>query len=90
MLLRAEAVVAGTGFGVTAEAGPYLATKGIRDIGSGLVGLTLLATRHFRAAGWTIIVMAVVGAILIRGPRREEPRPTRGAATSPGGQTHHL
>lgn len=57
-LLQPEA--SAQGFGAAAETGPYLAAKGIRDIGSGLVGLTLLATRHFRAAGWTIIAMAVI------------------------------
>ena len=48
----------GEGFGVSAEAGPYLAAKGIRDIGTGLVGAVLLATRRFRAAGWALIALA--------------------------------
>ncbi|MFB8762517.1 DUF4267 domain-containing protein [Nocardiopsis alba] len=46
------------GFGLPSEAGPYLAAKGIRDIGTGLVGAVLLATRRFRAAGWALIALA--------------------------------
>lgn len=52
--------VGAEGFGVPAEAGAFLAAKGIRDIGSGVVGLVLLATRQFRAAGWTIIALALI------------------------------
>lgn len=50
------------GFGVPAEAGPFLAAKGIRDIGAGAVGLVLLAARRFRAAGCAIIALALIPA----------------------------
>lgn len=59
-LLVPEASAAG--FGVPTEAGPFLAAKGIRDIGSGVVGLALLATRWFRAAGWAVIALALIPA----------------------------
>ncbi|MEU3231582.1 DUF4267 domain-containing protein [Nocardiopsis alba] len=46
------------GFGLPSEAGPFLTAKGIRDIGTGLVGAVLLTTRRFRAAGWALIALA--------------------------------
>lgn len=48
------------GFGVPAPAAsdPYLAVKGVRDIGSGLILLALLATRQRRAVGWAMLAAA--------------------------------
>ena len=45
------------GFGVPAPAptDPYLAVKGVRDIGSGLVLLAMLATRRPRTVGWAML-----------------------------------
>lgn len=55
------------GFGVPAEAGAYLATKGVRDIGAGAVGLALLATGHLRAAGWAVMALSIIplGDVLV-------------------------
>ncbi|QVQ50801.1 DUF4267 domain-containing protein [Spiractinospora alimapuensis] len=44
----------------TGEAGPYLAVKGLRDLSFGVIGLTLLVVRQFRAAGWVMIAVSLV------------------------------
>lgn len=45
------------GFGVPAPAAddPFLAVKGVRDIGSGLILLTVLALRRPRVVGWVTL-----------------------------------
>jgi hypothetical protein len=45
------------GFGVPAPAAddPFLAVKGVRDIGSGLILLTVLAMRQPRVVGWVAL-----------------------------------
>lgn len=55
------------GFGVPSEAGAYLAAKGIRDIGAGVVGLALLATGHLRAAGSAVMALSIIplGDVLV-------------------------
>ncbi|AXB47234.1 DUF4267 domain-containing protein [Amycolatopsis albispora] len=55
---------AATGYGVPAssagDAGAYLAVKGIRDVASGLVLLTLMALGQRRAMGWVLLAMTVI------------------------------
>jgi Domain of unknown function (DUF4267) len=58
-LVRPEA--AATGFGIgTAPGDPYLAVKGIRDIGSGLMLLVVLARADQRVAGATALAAATM------------------------------
>jgi hypothetical protein len=61
-LLAPEA--SATGFGVpasaTGDAGPYLSTKGIRDMASGLFIVALLAARQPYALGWLLLVATVI------------------------------
>ncbi|MFI6977391.1 DUF4267 domain-containing protein [Embleya sp. NPDC050154] len=40
----------------------FLAVKGVRDIGTGLVMLALLLTGHRRALGWTMLAMTFIPA----------------------------
>jgi hypothetical protein len=58
------------GFGVPAPPAddPFLAVKGVRDIGSGLMVLTLLALRQPRLVGWVTLAasfMAVGDALIV-------------------------
>jgi Domain of unknown function (DUF4267) len=50
------------GFGVPAPPAddPFLAVKGVRDIGSGLILLTLLAMRRPRVLGWVTLAASVM------------------------------
>ncbi|MBO0875851.1 MAG: DUF4267 domain-containing protein [Pseudonocardia sp.] len=41
---------------------PFLRIKGVRDIGSGVVALGLLATRQDRALGWAMLATSVIPA----------------------------
>ena len=52
-----DPVAAGAAFGVpTPAAGdPFLAVKGVRDIGSGLILLTVLALRRPAVVGWVTL-----------------------------------
>jgi uncharacterized protein DUF4267 len=49
-------------FGVPAPAAddPFLAVKGVRDIGSGLILLTLLALRRPQVLGWVTLAAAFI------------------------------
>jgi Domain of unknown function (DUF4267) len=68
---------AAVGFGVPAgpHARPYMAIKGGRDLGLGLVILVLAATARAHPLGWTILAAAVIpvtdGVVVLRsgGPR---------------------
>jgi Domain of unknown function (DUF4267) len=58
------------GFGVPAPPAddPFLAVKGVRDIGSGLILLTLLALRQPRVVGWATLAasfMAFGDALIV-------------------------
>ena len=44
------------------DAAAFLATKGIRDLASGLIPLTLLLTGQRRALGWVLAVETIVPA----------------------------
>jgi hypothetical protein len=57
-LLDPAASAAGFGVPAPAATDPYLAVKGVRDIGSGLILLALLATRQRRAVGWAMLAAA--------------------------------
>lgn len=59
-LVDAEAAAAG--FGVPSTGRPYLAVKGVRDIGSGLFVLVLLALGQRRALAWVLVAAAVIPA----------------------------
>ncbi|MBB4935544.1 hypothetical protein F4561_006438 [Lipingzhangella halophila] len=59
-LLAPEAGASGFGIPAPADAAPYLAAKGVRDIAFGVVGLGLLAMRRPREAGWVLIATALV------------------------------
>ncbi|WP_073815874.1 DUF4267 domain-containing protein [Kitasatospora sp. CB01950] len=52
------------GFGLPAwphgDAAMFLITKGIRDVVSGLVPLSLLLLGHRRASGWALLVTALI------------------------------
>ena len=50
------------GFGVPAPPAddPFLAVKGVRDIGSGLMVLTLLALRERRVVGWVTLAASFI------------------------------
>ncbi|MEV7554665.1 DUF4267 domain-containing protein [Amycolatopsis sp. NPDC089917] len=51
------------GFGLPvmpSKGDPILAVKGVRDIGTGLVVLTLLVFRNVRALGWTLLTLAFI------------------------------
>jgi hypothetical protein len=50
------------GFGVPAPPAddPFLAVKGVRDIGSGLILLTLLALRRPRVLGWVTLAASFI------------------------------
>jgi hypothetical protein len=52
-----DPAVSAAGFGVPAPPAddPFLAVKGVRDIGSGLILLTLLALRQPRVVGWVTL-----------------------------------
>jgi hypothetical protein len=52
----------GAGFGVPVPAGdnPFLAVKGVRDIGSGLVLLAVLALRRPRVVGWVTLAASTI------------------------------
>jgi hypothetical protein len=55
-------VIAGT-FGVPDPPpadDPFLLVKGVRDIVSGLIPLTLLAARQYRALGWALLASSVI------------------------------
>ncbi|WP_051580697.1 DUF4267 domain-containing protein [Pseudonocardia acaciae] len=41
---------------------PFLRVKGVRDIGSGLIALTLVATGQRRALGWGMLATSVIPA----------------------------
>lgn len=65
--------IAAEGFGVPLDRGSGLAfayTTGIRDVFSGLVGLSFLFPRQRRAVAWVILVATIIpivdGFILIR------------------------
>jgi len=45
------------------EAATFLATKGARDLASGVIPLTLLVTGHRRALGWALVAEALVPAL---------------------------
>ena len=53
---------AAAGFGVAppTDTDPYLAVKGVRDIGSGLVLLALLASGQRRAVGVTLLAASAI------------------------------
>ncbi|GAA0906583.1 DUF4267 domain-containing protein [Pseudonocardia zijingensis] len=52
---------AGAAFGVVpAGDDPFLAVKGVRDIGSGLILLTLLALRLPRVLGWVTLAASFI------------------------------
>ncbi|MBN6036823.1 DUF4267 domain-containing protein [Amycolatopsis sp. 195334CR] len=55
-------VDAAAGYGVAApgDEGAYFSVKGIRDIASGLVVLTLLALGQRRALGWVLLAMTII------------------------------
>jgi len=60
------------GFGVPAPAAddPFLAVKGVRDIGSGLILLAVLALRRPRVVGWVTLaasVMPIGDALIVLG-----------------------
>lgn len=42
------------------DAAAFLATKGVRDIASGLIGLMLLVTGHRRALGWALLAITFI------------------------------
>lgn len=68
-LLTPTSAAAGYGVETSDPADPYLAVKGVRDIGTGLVGLALLATGQRRAVAWTMLAAAVIpagDALLVR------------------------
>lgn len=55
--------VAAAGFGVPAPAeDPYLLVKGVRDIGSGLIIVALLAVGDRRALGWALVAASAIPA----------------------------
>lgn len=51
---------AGYGLPALAADDPFLAVKGVRDIGSGLVLLTVLAMRLPTVAGWVMLAASVM------------------------------
>jgi hypothetical protein len=55
---------AAAGFGLPAasgaEIGPYLAIKGVRDIGSGLIALALLIAAPAHALAWFLVAAACI------------------------------
>jgi hypothetical protein len=57
-----DPVAAGAAFGVAAPpAGdPFLAVKGVRDIGTGLILLSLMAARQRRAVAWTMLAASFI------------------------------
>ena len=57
-----DPVAAGAGFGVGTPPAddPFLAVKGVRDIGSGLILLTLLAMRQPRVLGWVTLAASFI------------------------------
>jgi hypothetical protein len=57
-----EPGAAATNFGVPARPDDpaFLAAKGLRDIVTGLAGLTLIALGYRRAAGWLLAVIALI------------------------------
>jgi hypothetical protein len=57
-----DPVAAGAGFGVAAPPAddPFLAVKGVRDIGSGLILLTVLAMRLPRVLGWVTLAASFI------------------------------
>lgn len=59
-----DPAAAARGFGVPArpDAPAYLMAKGLRDTVLGLAGLTLIALRFRRPAGWLLLVVALVPA----------------------------
>jgi hypothetical protein len=67
-LLDPTAGAAGFGVPVPPADDPFLAVKGVRDIGSGLMLLTLLALRQARVLGWVTLAasfMAVGDALIV-------------------------
>jgi uncharacterized protein DUF4267 len=54
-LLDPAASAAGFGVPVPPADDPFLAVKGVRDIGSGLILLTVLAMRRPRVVGWVTL-----------------------------------
>ncbi|WP_433784740.1 DUF4267 domain-containing protein [Actinomycetospora sp. CA-101289] len=61
-LLQPEASAAGYGAAAPTSGDPYLAVKGVRDIGSGLILLSLLSTGQHRAVGATLLAASVIPA----------------------------
>jgi Domain of unknown function (DUF4267) len=59
-LLQPGESAAGFGMAPPPATDPYLAVKGVRDIGTGLVLLALLATRQSRAVGWAMLALSVI------------------------------
>jgi hypothetical protein len=57
-----DPAAAGAGFGVPAPPAddPFLAVKGVRDIGSGLILLTVLAMRLPRVLGWVTLAASFI------------------------------
>lgn len=61
-LVAPDAAAAGFGIAPPTDRSPYLAVKGVRDIGTGLMALALLSTKQYRAVGWTMLAAAVIPA----------------------------
>lgn len=61
-LLAPEAAAAGYGATPSAHNDAYLAVKGVRDIGAGLMLLTLLSTGQRRTVGWALLAAAIIPA----------------------------
>jgi hypothetical protein len=59
-LVDPAAGAAGFGLASPATVDPYLAVKGVRDIGSGLILLTLMATRQRRAVAWAMLAASFI------------------------------
>ena len=57
-----DPAAAAVAFGVAAPVpgDPFLAVKGVRDIGSGLILLTLLALRRPQALGWVTLAASFI------------------------------
>ena len=51
---------AAAGYGVPADAGAYLAVKGVRDLSLGLMGLALLAFVGAPAGAWFMLAAALI------------------------------
>lgn len=59
-LLDPAASAAGFGTPAPAADDPFLAVKGVRDIGSGLILLAVLALRRPRVLGWVMLAASVI------------------------------